>query len=181
MEKEQYLMATRKWVETVVVEYSLCPFAWSSMTNGRLREEVITETELPAILTAMMAEIEQLDRLTEVESSLLTIPLAFAKFDDFLDALDRGNSVLEEFGYEGVYQLASFHPDYQFAGTQPNDAENYTNRSPFPVFHLIREAALSDAIDHYPNVERVPEENIKKMNQLGVQKLKALLKATYPH
>ena len=78
---------------------------------------------------------------------------------------------------EGVYQVASFHPEYQFGGTEPDDAENYTNRSPYPMLHLLREDSLSDAIDSYPEVDLIPERNIECMNEQGVEKMRALLEA----
>lgn len=94
-------------------------------------------------------------------------------FNDFLNDADR---LLVEMALEGVYQVASFHPNYQFGGTEPEDAENYTNRSPYPVLHLIREESLEKAIASYPNVDAIPERNIALMNELGIEKLHALLK-----
>jgi hypothetical protein len=97
----------------------------------------------------------------------------FLAYNEFLDAADALLSYLE---LEGVFQVASFHPDYQFAGTDAGAAENYTNRSPYPMLHLLREASLEAAIDHYPDVDGIPDRNIALMNELGVEKMRTILK-----
>ena len=97
-------------------------------------------------------------------------------FDNYLDLLDIANQLLEDLHYAGTYQLASFHPDYRFAGSAENDASNFSNRSPYPMLHVIRESSLEKAIANYPNVEQVPENNIKKLREIGYQEMQAKLK-----
>ena len=111
----------------------------------------------------------------ELETTLLIHPAVLSDFLDFNDFLGQADELLRRSGLEGVFQLASFHPHYQFAGTAPEDAENYTNRSPYPVLHLLREASLEAAIERYPDTADIPERNIERMESLGSARLKALL------
>jgi len=105
---------------------------------------------------------------------------AFADFDDYLDFLGLAEALLSDQGYEGIYQLASFHPDYSFEEAALDDAANYTNRSPYPMLHLLRESSLEQAIAHYPDPENIPERNIALTRELGLTKMKTLLAACYP-
>ncbi len=181
MEEKKYQQATMNWVQSIVVGLSLCPFAKQSIIENRLSERVVLAEDPEIILAELLSEIKQLEQNLKLESSLVTIPNGPSNFQSYLDLLDQANNLLNLSGYEGIYQLASFHPSYQFAGTDANAPENYTNRSPYPVFHIIREDALTEAIDNFPNIEDVPNSNIDKMNKLGIQKLKELLIKANPH
>lgn len=175
MGESEVTNATRKWVEDVVVGYNLCPFAKRELVRNRVRfvvSDAATEDEL---LQALHAELQRLDDEPEIETTLLIHPRilqAFAPYNEFLDAAD---GLLAYLDMEGVYQIASFHPDYQFADTEPEAAENYTNRSPFPMLHLLREASLEAAIDSYPEVDDIPQRNIELMNKLGAEKMRNTL------
>ena len=181
MEQKEYAEATLMWVHTVVIDLALCPFAAKSILDEKLSERVILTQDVEQILSELLLEVSILEENPNLESSLITVPLAPADFESYLDILDQANELLKMSGFEGVYQLASFHPKYQFAGTEIEAPENYTNRSPYPVFHIIREAALSEAIDNFPGIEEVPDKNIVKMNEMGLEKLQALLKNCNPH
>jgi hypothetical protein len=111
---------------------------------------------------------------------LLIFSTSLSHFDDYLDFLHVAEQLLSAQGYEGVYQLASFHPDYCFDGANIDDPANYTNRSPYPMLHLLRESSLEKAIDRHPHPEQIPAHNIALTRQLGLAKMQALLAACYP-
>jgi hypothetical protein len=175
VKEQSVIQATRKWVEEVVVGYNLCPFAKRELVRNRVRfvvSEAKTEDEL---LQALHAELQLLEDEPEVETTLLIHPSVLQDFGLYNAFQDTANGLLVYLNMEGIYQIASFHPDYQFEGTQPDSAENYTNRSPYPMLHLLREASLETAIAQYPGIEEVPERNIKLMEKLGAEKMRSVL------
>ncbi|MDO3720531.1 DUF1415 domain-containing protein [Marinobacter sp. chi1] len=175
MNESAVVSATRQWVEDVVVGYNLCPFAKRELVRNRVRFVVSDASDEDALLQALHAELRRLDDEPDIETTLLIHPdvlQAFGPYNEFLDAADGLLAYLE---MEGVYQIASFHPDYQFEGTEPDAAENYTNRSPYPMLHLLREASLEAAIDSYPDVDGIPERNIELMENLGAEKMRNIL------
>lgn len=167
--------STRAWVERVVVEFNLCPFAKRELIKNRVRFVVSQAKEEGALLDELAHELALLNVNQSVETTLLIHPKVLTDFYHYNDFLEAADELLVDMNLEGVYQVASFHPNYQFGGTKPEDAENYTNRSPYPMLHLLREDSLSVAIDNYPEVELIPERNIECMNTLGVEKLRNLL------
>ncbi|MFO7529173.1 MAG: DUF1415 domain-containing protein [Marinobacter sp.] len=175
MNETDIINATRKWVEDVVMGYNLCPFAKRELVRNRVRfvvSEAETEDDL---LHALHSELQRLDDELEIETTLLIHPAVLQDFGPYNEFLDAADSLLAYLEMEGVYQIASFHPDYQFEGTEPDSAENYTNRSPFPMLHLLREASLEAAIDSYPDVEGIPDRNIELMEKLGAEKMREIL------
>jgi hypothetical protein len=169
--------SVRQWVETVVVGLNLCPFAKRELVKNRVRFVVAEVTTEEQLLVALQAELELLNTEPSVETTLLIHPDVLQDFCDYNQFLNYADGLLAQMKLEGVYQIASFHPDYQFAGTNPEDVENYTNRSPFPMLHLIREESLERAIAGYPDVDNIPERNKKLMESLGEIKMKELLTA----
>lgn len=173
---EQHIVnATRCWVEQVVVAFNLCPFAKRELVKERVRFVVSKATNESELLDELAHELALLNVEVSVETTLLIHPRLlndFMQYNDFLEAADQ---LLVDMDLEGVYQVASFHPEYQFGGTEPDDAENYTNRSPYPMLHLLREDSLTVAIDNYPDVDLIPQRNIDCMNEQGADKLRALL------
>jgi hypothetical protein len=168
---EEIVLSVRQWVNTFVMEMNLCPFAKYEMLNNRVRfatTRAITEEQL---LMSLQDELELLNSDPSVETTLLIHSNVLQDFDDYNQFLSYADNLLVELGLEGTYQIASFHPDYQFGGTNPDDAENYTNRSPYPLLHLIREASLERAIVEYPDVDQIPIRNVALMNSLGHNKL----------
>jgi hypothetical protein len=172
---EKTIQPVRQWVETLVVGMNLCPFAKREMVKNRVRFATTTSTTEEQLLLALQAELELLDTDPSVETTLLIHSGVLQDFHDYNQFLGYADSLLVEMGMEGIYQIASFHPDYQFDGTKPDDAENYTNRSPYPMLHLIREASLERVIAEY-QVDQIPALNIALMNELGQDKLQALLR-----
>lgn len=170
---------TRAWVESVVVGLNLCPFAGREVERGSVHYAELPAVDMEDALLALALECERLDRDPDIATSLLVFSEGFRLFDDFLDLLELAGQLLIDRGYEGVYQLASFHPEYCFEGADENDPANYTNRAPYPTLHLIREEGLASALAMYPNPEEIPERNIALTRDLGLEQMHALLMACY--
>lgn len=175
MNEESVIQATRRWVEDVVVGYNLCPFAKRELVRDRVRFVVSDTDNEDSLLQALHSEILRLEDEPKIETTLLIHPQVMQDFGLYNEFLDAADGLLAYLDMEGVYQIASFHPDYQFADTVPKAAENYTNRSPFPMLHLLREASLEAAIDSHPDVDGIPPRNIELMNELGVEKMRSVL------
>lgn len=173
------ILETKKWLQNVVIAHNICPFAERVFKNDGIHFEVETSTDIETCLENLIAECERLDENETIETTLLIYAKAFADFEEYLDFLEVAQALLEAQDYEGVYQLASFHPNYCFDGSLENDAANYTNRSPYPMLHLLRESSLEHALANYPNPETIPENNIELTRKLGVEKMKATLAACY--
>lgn len=159
-EPQPCIAATKNWVKQVIVTHNLCPFARREVGRASIRYVVIEDTKPKAVLKALLAEYALLDQQPGVATILVILPRGFDDFYVYLDLVDRADEALGEQGYEGVYQLASFHPEYCFDGEPQDDAANYTNRSPYPTLHIIREASMEKALEHYPDPEAIPERNI---------------------
>ncbi len=170
---------TKNWLSSFIIEHNICPFAKREFDKGSIHYEVVISDKLENQLQELIYSCEQLDREAELEDGLETslqiMPNGLAEFNDFLDFLELANELMHKQGYEGVYQLASFHPDYCFDGVDADDASNYTNRSPYPMLHLIREASLEKVLAHYPNPEDIPTRNIEYTRAMGKQSLQILL------
>jgi len=175
MKNEPIIAAVRQWVESFVVELNLCPFAKRELVKENVRFVATPAANEEALLVALQDELLRMEADASIETTLLIHAEVLQDFYDFNDFLDIADSLLVQMDLDGVYQIASFHPDYQFGGTEPDDAENYTNRSPYPVLHILREDSLEQAIDAYPDVDAIPERNIALMNKLGIEKLQAML------
>jgi uncharacterized protein len=167
--------AVRRWVDSVVVGLKLCPFAERELDAGRVQFVVTAATSQESLLLALNDELERLRQDSSVETTLLIHPQVLGDFMDYNDFLGVVDQFLKQNGYEGEFQVASFHPDYQFDGTAPDDVQNYTNRAPHPVLHLIREESLTQALENYPDVDQVPIRNIETMRRFGVKTLQKLL------
>ena len=175
MECNTVLAATRRWVSEVVIGLNLCPFARRELVNERIRFVATDANSEEGLLTALQEEMMHLDQHPEVETTLLVHPDVLTDFMDYNDFLDAADGLLVHLELDGEYQIASFHPDYQFGGTSAADAENYTNRSPYPMLHLLRERSLERAIAGYPGTESIPEQNVELMNRLGAGHMRNLL------
>lgn len=173
------ITATQTWLKTIIIDYSLCPFAKRELDRGSIYFSVNHKTDMERCLLDLLSEFERLNTDGSIETSLLIYAEAFKDFDDYLDFLELAEAVLSDQDYEGIYQLASFHPDYRFEGAPKDDPANYTNRSPYPMVHILRETSLEKAIDSYPNPEQIPERNIDLMRELGIAKVQSLLAACY--
>jgi len=176
----QLIETIQTWLKTFIIEYSICPFAKHELERGSIRFEISHDQDIESCLLNLMLECDRLDTDSSIETTLLIYENAFTVFDHYLDFLELAEALLIEQGYEGVYQLASFHPDYCFEGAGQDDPANYTNRSPYPMVHLLRETSIERALTTYPNPENIPQRNIELTRQLGLAKMQALLAACYP-
>lgn len=167
----------RRWVETVIVGLNFCPFAKPVVEAGRLDYVVVNEHLFEPCLMALSEELQRLSELPAIESSLLIYPTGFESFDDYLELMAIADALIEDQGYEGVFQLASFHPDYCFEGQREGDAANYTNRSPYPILHILREDSVEKALESFPNPDSIPAKNIAFARAQGLEKMRALLDA----
>jgi hypothetical protein len=158
---------TQAWVNKVIVKYNICPFAKREVDRGSIRYSQDESTEIEGVLDRLSQEFEWLDNQPGTETTLLVLSEACSDFDAFLDLVYLSNHLLQMLKYEGVYQLAHFHPDYCFEGDQPSAASNYTNRSPYPTLHIIREASMEKAIAAHPDVDAIPDRNIAFLNKKG--------------
>lgn len=175
MNTQQVEASVRKWVDTFVVGMNLCPFAKRELVKQRVRFTVTEASTEDELLQALQAELELLEADPSVETTLLIHPAVLGDFLDYNQFLDIADALLLQMQLDGVYQVASFHPDYQFGGTAPWAAENYTNRSPYPILHLLREESLDRVLGDNPDADQIPQRNIDLMNSMGEEKLKALL------
>ena len=170
---------TQKWLQTVIIAHSLCPFAKREFDSGRIHYAVSDAADLPEQLTCIIEHCAALDRDTDRETTLLIFPDGLSEFENYLDLIELANALLKDQGYEGTYQLASFHPQYRFAGSDETDPSHYTNRSPYPMVHILREASVEAALKRYPDPEKIPTRNIKLTQNLGLRAMKALLDDCY--
>lgn len=166
---EEVVAATRTWLEKAVIGLNLCPFAKAVHVHDRIRYCVSAATSEAQLLAELMTQLRALDDAdpAQIETTLLIHPQVLADFADYNEFLARVDDAVRELGLEGVMQVASFHPRYQFEGTGPDDIENYTNRSPYPMLHLLRESSVERAVSTYPDTEDIYRRNIATLRALG--------------
>ncbi len=168
---------TRNWLEKSVIGLNLCPFAKPVHASRRILfvESLATnEAELLSDLQRELLALNEADPV-KVETTLLVAPGVLADFLDYNDFLDLADELLEVLELDGIIQVASFHPQYQFGGTEVDDVTNFTNRSPYPSLHLLRESSVEIAVDTHPNIDEIPERNMATLRQLGVDGWHALV------
>jgi uncharacterized protein len=166
---EQIIAATRAWIERAVIGLGLCPFAAAAHGNGRTRYCVSEQRSASGLLAELCDELAALQAADPAcrETTLLIHPFVFTDFRDHNDFLDQCETAIEALGLDGELQVASFHPQYQFAGTQAQDIENYSNRSPYPILHLLREASVARAVASFPGIDEIGPRNIDTLRRLG--------------
>lgn len=175
MQHKEVVEDVRHWLTAFVIELNLCPFAKRELIRDRVRFAPSDANSGESLLIHLLAEMRLLETNSEIETTLLIHPEVLQDFDDFNQFLDLVDALIEQEGYTGVFQVASFHPQYQFADTAGDDAENYSNRSPYPILHILREASVARKISVYPDIDAVPKRNIELLRSLGVEKLEAML------
>ena len=179
MKIETVITEVQKWVESIIVGLNLCPFAKREVVAQTIRFAVAEAQTEEDLLISLQSELNRLNSQPEIETTLLIHPFVLQKFEAFNQFLDLADVLVEQMGLEGVFQIASFHPDYQFHGTNPNDAENFINRSPYPILHILREESVARAVAEYPDADLIPQRNIEKVNNMGRAKLEAQLQACF--
>ena len=166
---EAVIAATEQWLEKAVIGLNLCPFAKAVHVKKQVRYVVSEATAPEELLEDLIKELELLaaEDAEVVDTTLLIHPLVLQDFEDYNEFLDVADAALEELKLDGELQVASFHPAYQFADTDKNDISNYTNRSPYPTLHLLREASIDRAVEAFPEAADIFEKNIETMEKLG--------------
>jgi uncharacterized protein len=170
---------TLDWLDQAVIGLNLCPFAKSVRVKGQVRTVISEAEDTDALLAELQAELQHLATVDpeQTDTTLLVHPRVLGDFLDFNDFLDVADMALRQLGLDGTLQIASFHPQFQFAGTEADDVSNYTNRSPWPTLHLIRESSIDRAVAAFPEAEAIYERNIETLERLGLDGWQRL----FPH
>jgi hypothetical protein len=171
---ELIIEQTKKWIIDVVIGCNFCPFASREIKQNTVHYEVEYSDESNTCLQSFLNECRRLDQQPSVETSILILPNAVPDFGHYLDLLSSAEKLVKKNGYEGIYQVASFHPLYRFEGTPENDAANYTNRSVYPMLHLLREESIERALKKYPDPEKIPERNVLFAREKGAAYMQML-------
>ena len=165
------IITTRRWIQSFVIELNLCPFAHGVSARDGIRYRACDSEALTDILHALHEEMDWLESDLKTETSFLILTSAMGDFSDFNDCLAMAQELLVMMNWVGRYQLVGFHPHHQFDATDRGDAENYTNRSPYPMVHILRESSVTQAVDATEDIALIPERNTNTLNQLGVEVL----------
>src|SRR3954471_7334748 len=168
-EAEHFVTATRNWLEKAVIGLGFCPFAEQVYRGGQLRFKVSGETSTSGLVKDLVAELQHLHAADPavLETTLLIHPHVLGNFDDYNQFLDDADATVCALGFEGELQVASFHPAYQFAGSGADDVANCTNRSPYQMLHLLREASVTRAVECFPGVHEIGDRNAATLSALG--------------
>lgn len=171
------IAATRHWLQRVVIGLNLCPFAKAVLVKEQIRFVLSDATDAEALLADLVAELSYLrdTPADQVDTTLLIHPHALTDFLDYNDFLDVADAAITALDLDGEIQIASFHPDYRFADSAEDAIENYSNRSPFPMLHLLREASVERAVAAFPNADAIVERNMATLRELGVEGWKRLM------
>ncbi len=178
MDKQHVIDETRRWISSMVIGLNLCPYAQRVFDGGKIRYVVTEAIDTRTLAKAFADELKLLRStpIAEIETTILIHPNVLHDFLDYNEFLDVADRMISEVGLEGAVQVASFHPEYQFAEAEPDAAENYTNRSPYPMLHLLREASISQAAKDPDEVLAIPQRNIETLKNLGLAKILEKLK-----
>lgn len=175
--KDEVVIAqTKLWLEKAVIGLNLCPFAKGVHIKDQIRYFVSHATTPEALLKDLVAELEVLAEANpeKIDTCLLIHPFVMQDFLDYNDFLEVADATVEELDLDGILQVASFHPQYQFEDAAPDDIDNYTNRSPFPTLHLLREESIDKAVEAFPEAEQIYDKNIQTLRTLGYEAWKKL-------
>lgn len=170
---------TKKWITDTVVGCNFCPFAAKELRNETIHYRVLADATVATALETVLMVLQQLDDDDAIETSFVILPGSFHDFDAYLDLVALTERLLLKENYEGVYQVASFHPHYLFAGSMDDAASNYTNRSPYAMLHFLREDSVSKVVNSYAGVHEVPLRNIAFTNEKGLLYMQQLLKGAF--
>ena len=176
-DNDAIINATRTWLEKVVIGLNLCPFAKAVYVKNQVRFVVSGARNSDVLLEELERELQFLTQVdpAQIDTTLLIHPTVLTDFLEYNDFLNVCDSVVEELELDGVLQVASFHPHYQFADTEMDDVSNFTNRSPHPTLHLLREESVTRAVETFPNVDEIYEKNIATLRELGIDAIRQLM------
>jgi len=159
--------ATKQWLDEIIIGLNFCPFAKKEFVNNTIRYHESKVEQVKPALHELIEQCRYLQAHDELETTLVIYSDGFRSFDRYLDLVDYANDLLIDSGFEGIFQLASMHPEYCFEGEDFDDASNFTNRSPYPLIHIIREASMARVLSVYNEPEKIPENNIVLANEKG--------------
>lgn len=174
MTDEAVIEQTIKWIKSVVIGNNFCPFAAPTLVKRSLRSVVVPEAGIEGALEILTEELHHIEFDDRVETTLIIFPNDFGVLQDFLELVELAEGVANSKKWRGVYQVAAFHPEYVFEGSDADDPANYTNRSIFPMLHILSEASITKAIEGYPSANEIPERNIELAQRKGLEHMKAL-------
>jgi hypothetical protein len=174
IENETVIAQTKKWITDMVIGCDFCPFAAKEINRNTIHYAIENSKKIGECLNAFLSECKNLDENKNIETCLLIYPQSFERFDDYLNLVMHAENLLKKKNYEGIYQVASFHPLYCFSDSSIDDAANFTNRSPFPMLHILREDSVEQALARYPHPEKIPENNINFTREKGYEYMKKL-------
>lgn len=176
MPDSEPLQQTQRWIANIVIGLNLCPFAQRVFQGNQIRYVLTETTDQEELLQLLTTEVKSLAVRTDphIETTIIIHPKVLTNFLDYVDFLALVDTQLRRFGHQGVIQLASFHPQYQFEDTEPDAVENYTNRSPHPMLHLLREDSITKVATDPKQMEEIPRRNKRMMREMGIEKMKAI-------
>lgn len=174
---EKIIEQTTNWIKSVVIECNFCPFAAKAVLKKSIHYIIKSNVTVDESLIALIDELKYLETDTDIETSFIIFENDFCDFDDYLDLVKKAERILTKESFDGIYQIASFHPDYCFADANEDDPANYTNRSIYPMLHILREESLTKALSLYPHPELIPQHNIDFARQKGLQYMQLLRSA----
>ena len=171
---EKIIMQSSNWITSVVVGCNLCPFAAKAITKKTIHYQVLHNATAKSVLETLMQELHRLDVTDTLETTFIILPDNFSNFSTYLDLVNIAEQLITKEKYDGIYQLASFHPEYVFAGASKNDAANYTNRSIYPMLHILREESITKVLENFKDPEKIPERNIDFARKKGLEYMQIL-------
>jgi hypothetical protein len=168
----------RAWLDDFVVGLNLCPFARPVVASKALRIRICDSGDLQQVAESFVAELELIQQSSEsaIATTLLVLPNALNDFEQYLSFIENAETLIDEIGLCGAIQLASFHPDYQFEGEPADSASHFSNRSPFPLIHFLREDMMERVLENFPNPEQIPQRNIETLEAMGREDVERILK-----
>ena len=180
---EQVEQQVRAWLDHFVVGLNLCPFARPVVASAALRISICDSKQLQQVAEAFMAELDLIQQSPEsdIATTLLVLPNALNDFEEYLSFIENAEALIDQMGLTGVIQLASFHPDYQFEAESSDSASHFTNRSPYPLIHFLREEMMERVLENFPNPEQIPQCNIQKLEAMGHGAVEQILQSLKSH
>ena len=169
------VQATQQWLDEIIIGLNFCPFAKKEFVNNTIFYYKSDEEQLKPALDMLLEQCQYLEQNKEVETTLIIYSKGFKNFERYLDLIDYANDLLIDSGFEGVFQIATMHPKYCFADVNFDDVSNFTNRSPYPILHIIREDSISEVLSIYKNPESIPENNMDLADEKGSRFFQAIL------
>jgi len=175
MKESSIISATKQWLDEIIIGLNFCPFAKKEFVNNTIHYHLSNVSQVKPALHEFIEQCQYLQEHEELETTLLVYGEGFRGFERYLDLVEYANDLLVDSGFEGVFQLASMHPEYCFDGIDYDDASNFTNRSPYPLIHIIREASMARVLSVYKEPEKIPENNIALAQKKGGNYFKDML------